>query len=120
MKTDPLRVPDYLLHILEAIDRILTYTRNMAEPDFQANQLVQDAVIRNIEILGEAARNIGLQAPDFETRYPQIPLKDIYSMRNRLTHGYFSIDVEVVWKAVVEDVPTLRAAVQLVYDSLSK
>jgi uncharacterized protein with HEPN domain len=84
MKSDPLRIPDFLLHILEAIDRIQTYTHNMAEPDFQASQLVQDAVIRNIEILGEAARNIGFQAPDFETQYPQIPLRDIYSMRNRL------------------------------------
>ena len=70
MKSDPLRVPDFLRHILEASVRIETYTRDMSKSDFLANSMAQDAVLRNIEILGEASRNIGLRDPDFATRYP--------------------------------------------------
>jgi uncharacterized protein with HEPN domain len=120
MKSDPLRVPDFLRHILEASARIETYTRDMSKSDFLANSMAQDAVLRNIEILGEASRNIGLRDPDFATRYPQIPLRDIVAMRNRLSHGYFAIDLDIIWKAVRKDVPALRAVVQQVYHSLPK
>jgi uncharacterized protein with HEPN domain len=55
-----------------------------------------------------------LRDPDFATRYPQIPLRDIVAMRNRLSHGYFAIDLDIIWKAVRKDVPALRAVVQQV------
>jgi uncharacterized protein with HEPN domain len=57
MSSKPLRLPDYLLHILEAIGRIERYTRNLSRDEFYSNELVQDAVIRNIEVIGEASRN---------------------------------------------------------------
>ena len=93
MKTDPARVVQYLGHMLEAISRINQYTDATSEAEFSTNALLQDAVIRNFGILGEATRNIETHDPTFGSRYPQIPLREIYTMRNRLTHGYFSVDL---------------------------
>jgi uncharacterized protein with HEPN domain len=120
MKSGSSRIPDFLLHILEATARIETYTRGMGDADFFANQLVQDAVIRNIEILGEAARNIDVIDPDFKLNHTELPLRDIAAMRNRLIHGYFSLDLEIIWKSVRQDIPVLHAVVKQVYDSLPK
>jgi uncharacterized protein with HEPN domain len=114
MKPGPGRTPDFLQHILEAIARISTYTAGMSESDFAANQMVQDAVIRNIENMGEAARNIEASDPDFISKYPQIPLHDVYLMRNRLAHGYFTVDVGLVWNAVKTDIPALRVQILLI------
>jgi uncharacterized protein with HEPN domain len=69
MNIKSLRVPDFL-HILEAMQRIQTYTSGMQEQGFLANQLVQDAVIRNIGIMGEASRNIEMLDPQFASKYP--------------------------------------------------
>src|SRR5579862_8990023 len=87
MKPDPTRTPEFLSHILEAISRIQAYTRGMSSADFNRDVLVQDAVIRNIEIMGEAARNILTFDPSFAAAHPEIPLRDVYLMRNRVAHG---------------------------------
>jgi uncharacterized protein with HEPN domain len=73
MKKDQLRVPDYLSHILQAVDRINVYTEDIDEVGFLKNQMVQDAVIRNIEIIGEAARNIEKHHPEFAGQHPDVP-----------------------------------------------
>jgi uncharacterized protein with HEPN domain len=70
--------------------------------------MVQDAVMRNIEILGEATRNLMECRPDLQTTYPKIPWIDIYAMRNRVAHGYFFINLELVWAVAVENIPELR------------
>jgi uncharacterized protein with HEPN domain len=67
------RAKDYLLHMLEAADRILEYTAGVTEEAFFSNQMLQDAVVRNIEIIGEAANNLLQVGPDFAARYPSIP-----------------------------------------------
>ena len=108
MKADPRRIPDYLLHILEAISRIRNYTAGLDRAGFDASSLIQDAVIRNLEIMGEAARNIELHDPSFAAKYSDFPLKDVYLMRNRLTHGYFAIDLAIVWNTVQNDLPELE------------
>lgn len=107
MKNDPLRVPDYIAHILEAINRIYTYTEDIDEVGFLTNKLVQDAVIRNIEIIGEAARNIQKHHPEYATLHDEVPWADMYMMRNRVAHGYFSVDFEVVWQTIRRDIPEL-------------
>ena len=86
MNPDSSRVADYLRHVLEAIERIRKYTSGMNEEDFYSSQLVQDAVIRNIEIIGEAARNIELHGQDIPLFRDELPLRDMYLMRNRLMH----------------------------------
>lgn len=88
-KSDKLRIPEYLQHIFETIHRISRYTEDMTEAGFLENEMVQDAVIRNIEIMGEAANNIRQHHPDFAAQHQEIPWEDIYWMRNRVAHGYF-------------------------------
>ena len=107
MSHDPLRVADYLGHILEAIARIGRYTEDLVETDFLDNEMIQDAVLRNIEIIGEAARNIERTAPDFAVKHSEVPWAVIYTMRNRILHGYFKVDIEIVWKTIQNDLPEL-------------
>lgn len=111
MSKDPLRVPNYLDHILQAINRISRYTDDMTDAGFLENELVQDAVIRNIEIIGEAARNIERHHADFAVQHADVPWGDIYLMRNRVSHGYFSVDLEIVWQTIQRDLPTLKQQV---------
>lgn len=102
-----LRVPDYLGHILQAIERIDRYTADMDEVGFLGSELVQDAVIRNIEIIGEASNNIQRVAPEFAAFHEDIPWQVMYTMRNRVSHGYDKVDLEIVWKTIQGDLPTL-------------
>ncbi len=104
-----LRVADYLGHILQAIERIARYTADMDEPAFQGSELVQDAVIRNIEIIGEAANNILHADPAFAARHDDIPWQVMYTMRNRVSHAYHQVDLEIVWKTVQRELPGLHA-----------
>lgn len=107
-----LRVPDYLGHILEAIERIEEYVSDMDELAFLSSKLVQDAVIRNIEIIGEASNNIQRVDPVFAAQHAEIPWQVMYAMRNRVTHGYDKVDFEMVWKTICNDLPDLYQLVQ--------
>jgi uncharacterized protein with HEPN domain len=106
------RPDDYLSHILQAIERIHRYTDIMDEAGFLQNEMAQDAVIPNIEIIGEAARNIERHCPKFASEHSEIPWEDIYLMRNRVAHGYFSVDLAIVWKAAQRDIPELELQVK--------
>ena len=101
----------YLDHVLLAIRRIARYAKAMTEEGFFANEMGQDAVIRNIEIIGEAARNIARHHPDGAASHPEVPWEDVYLMRNRVAHGYFSVDLEIVWRTVQRDLPELERQV---------
>lgn len=111
MTREQLRVADYLGHILEAIERIGEYTEDVDEVGFLGNKMIQDAVLRNIEIIGEAARNIERTAPDFAAQHSEVPWAIIYTMRNRIAHGYFKVDLEIVWRTIQRDLPELADAV---------
>ncbi len=107
MTHDAVRLPDYLGHILEAIARIERYTAGLDGAAFAQNSLVQDAVIRNFEIIGEASRNISKRYPDFAATHPSLPLGVAYEMRNAVAHGYFKVDLGIVWKTIQGDLPGL-------------
>ena len=107
-----LRVPDYMGHILEAIERIEEYVSGMDEMAFLASKLVQDAVIRNIEIVGEASNNIQRVDPVFAAQHAEIPWQVMYAMRNRVSHGYDKVDFEMVWKTICNDLPDLYKLVK--------
>jgi uncharacterized protein with HEPN domain len=111
MSQDEARLADYLEHIVTAIERISTYVEDLTEPAFLANELVQDAVIRNFEVIGEASRNIERRYPEFVVAHPDLPLIAAYEMRNALSHGYFKVDLEIVWKTIHADLPALRGRV---------
>jgi uncharacterized protein with HEPN domain len=110
-KSDALRVRDYLIHIVEAIDRIHRYVDDMTELTFLGDEKTQDAVVRNFEILGEAAHNIEIFHAEFAALHPHIPWSLMYTMRNRVAHGYFKVDFELVWKTIHYDLPELREQV---------
>jgi uncharacterized protein with HEPN domain len=88
--TKALRVPDYLEHIRGAIEQIFRYTEDMDKDEFPRNRLVQDAVIRNLEIVGEASRNVERADPTFVSRHPKMEFANARAMRNALSHGYFN------------------------------
>lgn len=95
----------FLDDIREACGNILTYTKGMLYQDFAANRLIQDAVIRNFEVIGEAVKNL---PEDFKTRYPSVAWKQIAGLRDILAHGYFRVDHEVVWGIITERIPSFK------------
>lgn len=97
-----------LRHILEAIDKIAEYTHEGAQA-FGSDSKTQDAVIRNLEIIGEAVKSLPEAARSAE---PEIPWKQIAGMRDKLIHAYFGVDLTLVWEVVEHSLPPLRAAVQ--------
>ena len=111
---------DYLAHMLDAVGQIQTYARGKSPQDFLADRLIQDGVVRNIEILGEASRNLLDAIPDAATRFPGIPFGAIYGMRNQLAHGYFAIDLDLVWKVVERDIPALRVELEAAIEDLDR
>jgi uncharacterized protein with HEPN domain len=118
MSRDPLRLGDYLGHILEAISQIQSYCEDIDEVSFLTNRMIQDAVIRNFEIIGEASKNVERVAPEFVAAHPDLPLAFAYDMRNLLAHGYYKVDVSVVWKTIERDLPHLQQQVTIALRNL--
>ena len=85
----------------------------MTELTFLEDEKTQDAVVRNFEILGEAAHNVELHHAAFAAAHPGVPWALMYTMRNRVAHGYFKVDYELVWKTIHADLPGLRAQVAM-------
>lgn len=111
MSRDPLRLGDYLDHILEAIRKISTYCADVDEVEFLINTMLQDAVIRNFEIIGEASHNIDRIHPGFLQENPDVPLLFAYEMRNALAHGYHKVDLEIVWTTIQRHLPDLNTQI---------
>lgn len=97
----------YRRHILDAIAKIEKYIHGVDEEQFAVNDLVQDGVVRELEIIGEAVKRL---SATFKTRAPELPWKAIAGTRDILIHEYISVDVEIVWKTIKDDLPILKAA----------
>lgn len=95
----------YLRHILDAIDQIEEYVAGLDYEGFLRTRLVQDGVIRQLEIIGEATKNL---SQVLREQYPNIPWKDIAGMRDKLIHQYFGVDLSAVWETVVIDLPPFK------------
>jgi uncharacterized protein with HEPN domain len=105
----PDRVEDYLEHIAEAIARATSYLQPLNDlTALQQNQQAQDAVVRNIEIIGEAANKIQKMDSDFSANHPELPWVEMRGMRNKVIHNYFDVDWAVVWSTVKDDLPQLK------------
>ena len=111
MSREPSRLADYLGHIAEAIARIQRYTAGLDAAAFEASEMAQDAVIRNLEVIGEASRNIAREYPGFVAAHPGLPLGAAYEMRNALAHGYFKVDLGIVWNTLQRDLTPLAEQV---------
>ncbi|XGA79444.1 DUF86 domain-containing protein [Halomonas sp. CH40] len=118
-RRDEFALQDYLEHIQQAISRIQSYLQDIDHASFLANEEKQDAVIRNLEVLGEAAGNIQRYFPDFSAKHPDFPLKAAYGTRNALAHGYFKVDLDIVWRTVERDLPDMEVQVENIIQSLN-
>ena len=108
---------DYLRDMVEYAEKAERFTQGIGLADFQKDEQKVLAVVRALEVIGEAARQI---PRSLRNRNPDIPWRQITGMRNIVIHEYFGIDTEVIWKTVREDLPPLRSAVARVLAELEK
>lgn len=105
----------YLLDIESSCRKIIRYTKQIDHVSFANNQMLIDAVIRNLEIIGEAVNKVPLAIKQ-ETK--EIPWKEIVGFRNKVIHEYFEVDIPVIWKTVKDDIPMLDKQVKKVLKEL--
>jgi uncharacterized protein with HEPN domain len=102
----------YVDHILKSIKNILEYTKDLNEQGFSASTLVQDAVIRNFEIIGEASKKV---SEKFKKVNQEVPWKEMAGMRDKLIHDYIGVDTDVIWKTIKEDLPGLKNMLEEIF-----
>jgi uncharacterized protein with HEPN domain len=95
----------YIDHILDCIRKIQKFSKTLTLKEFAENELVQDAIIRNIEIIGEASKKI---STDTKKTHDDIPWKEITGMRDKLIHDYLGVDTKVLWETINKDIPSLK------------
>ncbi len=103
----------YLSDILEAARRIATYVSGLTYEIFRADTKTQDAVIRNLGIIGEATKKI---SSEFRATHPDIPWRSMAGMRDRLVHDYFGVNLEIVWQIAAVDLPGIASRIQALLD----
>ena len=104
----------YLKHILDAISRIEEYTYEIKYEDFMKNYLIQDGIIRQIQIIGEATKRL---SEEIKSKHLDIPWKDITGMRDKLVHDYFGVDLDAVWDTVEKDVPEMKSKLKSIIEN---
>jgi uncharacterized protein with HEPN domain len=103
-----LRLSNYILHMQEACSDVVNYMEGLDKESFMSDKRTQQAVIMNLVILGEAATKIMEHYPVFVEDHPHIAWKNMKGMRNRVAHGYFDINLDVVWDTATSAIPTLN------------
>lgn len=107
----------YLQHIRDAIEHIERYVQSISKEEFFEEDMRQDAVIRQLSIIGEAAGDL---SEEFRKKYPSIPWFDVYGMRNKLVHDYFGVDLDAVWSTIQQDLPRLKRVVSTAISEMRK
>jgi len=105
----------FLEDILECIDKIEMYTKDLSYEDFVEKQMVIDAVVRNLEVIGEASKNI---KDDARKKYSSIPWNRMIGLRNIIAHGYFGVDLSIVWKIITKNLPDTKSLIVEMYKHL--
>ena len=103
------RTPElFFQDIRDCIEKIIRYSENLSFDELTKNDMIIDAIIRNFEIIGEAAKHI----PDeFKRNYPELPLKEMVGMRNVLIHDYLGVDYQFIWQTIQDDLPQVKEIV---------
>ena len=102
---------DYLDDIREAVEKIERFTNGMEYDEFTEDPKTVDAVLRNFEVIGEAAKNI---PEDVRREYSDVPWSEMAGMRDKLIHGYATIDLQIVWTTIQEEIPALASQIKSV------
>ena len=103
----------YLGHVRDAVIKIESYVQGLDEAGFKSNSMVQDAVIRQFEIIGEAIKQL---SAELTSRDPETPWSSFAKFRDKLIHHYFGVDLDIVWQTIVDDLPVVRSGVERLLD----
>lgn len=107
----------FIEHILENIKDIEQFSKGLSKNNLENNKLKQKAIIRSLEVIGEAVKNL----PDtFKNKYPHVKWKLIAGLRDKLIHGYFGIDINTVWDVIKKDLPILKREILTIREDLKK
>ena len=112
MKKDPVV---FLTHIIDSIQLIESYMEGRTEADLMESTGLQDKIIRRIQVIGEAVKNL---PDDLKRSHPEVPWRDIAGMRDIVIHQYFGIDLEFVWNVLTKDIPDLKPKILKIRDEL--
>ncbi|MCK5283374.1 MAG: DUF86 domain-containing protein [Nanoarchaeota archaeon] len=107
----------YLKHIMECIGRIESFMKGITKSKFLKDELIQSAVIRQIEVIGEAVKNLPL---NFTSKYTAVPWKEIAGTRDKMVHHYFGVDLEFIFDIVKKDIPKLKKQIREIMDNWGK
>jgi uncharacterized protein with HEPN domain len=118
MTSHGLRQADYISHMLEAVTLARSYVVGLGKADFLGDKRTQQAVILNIMVIGEAATKLSDEYPEIVAKFPQVEWKSMRGMRNRLAHGYFDINLDIVWETVRQALPVLESQLRQIQQSL--
>jgi len=105
---------DYLRHILVELDYLLDQSQGLSFEPFAADETLRRAFVRSLEVIGEAVKNL---PEEFRAAHPEVDWRPIARMRDRLIHGYFGVDYQLVWDVVQEKLPELKRKIQRIIDS---
>lgn len=114
MKKDP---AVFIGHILESIELIEKYSRGMTLEKLRRSQGKQDSIIRRLEIIGEAVKNL---STSFRTKHPEVPWKKMAGMRDMLIHEYFDVDLSLTWSVVKNELPRIKKQLEAIFPDLPK
>jgi len=114
-----LRIHDYMEHMIEAARLAQSYTAGLSKADFLVDRRTQQAVVLNLITIGEIAARVMSEHAEFTSKYPHVPWRQMRGMRNRMAHGYFDINLDIVWDTVQKSLPDLERELAVICSQLA-
>ena len=107
----------FIEHILESINAIRDFSKDIIKEELTSNRLKQSAIVREIEIIGEAVKNI---SKNLKNKHPEIEWKEIVGTRDKMIHHYFGVDLNIIWEIIKSDLPDLKKHILNIKENLKK